>query len=181
VGSVPRGILLQDWGTAARSLMVTEVHGREGVFSEIRTAVRHAAVYGLGNVLAKAIGFLMLPFYTHYLVPADYGLLEILDLSFSLLGMVFYMGISPALLRSYAVARSPEEKKTLVSSAFLFMLATGVVIFAIGLGWVRPASNLLFGPKMPSYYLLLSFASFAVTYVTNLPARARKVGRSHDH
>ena len=50
------------------------VQQREAVTNEIRTAARHSAVYGLGAVAVKAVGFLMLPVYTHYLTPADYGI-----------------------------------------------------------------------------------------------------------
>src|SRR5215469_10072550 len=86
---------------------------------EIGTAVRHSAVYGLGNILAKAFGFLMLPLYTHYLTPSDIGLFEIMDLSISLFGMVLQMGIAPALLRSYAAAPSLGEKNKAVSTVFI--------------------------------------------------------------
>jgi O-antigen/teichoic acid export membrane protein len=139
------------------------------IATEIRTAVRHSAVYGLGNVLAKGIGFFMLPFYTHYLSPVDYGVLEILDLSMSLLGMFVNMGITAALLRSYARAESESEKKKTISTAFIFVIATGLLLYVLGIGLVRPVSGLLFGPKVPSTYLLISFTSFVLAYIATLP------------
>ena len=149
--------------------MVEAIREREAVAKEIQTAVRHTAVYGLGGVLAKAVGFLMLPFYTHYLTPADYGILEILDLSMSLLGMFLNMGMTAALLRCHAAAQTLEEKQKAVGTAFLFVMVTGVVTFFLALGLVRPASALLFGPQVPSKYLLVSFASFILSYIANLP------------
>src|SRR5271156_1388145 len=74
---------------------------RGAVIKEIGTAVRHSVVYGIGGVLTKAVSFLLLPFYTHYLIPRDYGVLEILDLSMSLLAMFLNMGIMAAMLRYY--------------------------------------------------------------------------------
>jgi len=149
--------------------MVQAIQERERVTREIRAAVRHSAVYGLGTVLAKAMGFLMIPFYTRYLNPVDYGILEILDLSMSLLGMFLNMGMTAALLRSYAGAPSHEEKRTAVSTAFLFAAATGLATFLLALGLIRPVSALLFGPGVPSTYLLLSFSSFIAGYIANLP------------
>ena len=87
------------------------VQEQQTIAKEIQTAVRHSVVYGLGNVLTKALGFFMLPFYTHYLNPADYGVLEILDLSMSLLGMFLNMGITAAVLRCYSAAKSDEERR----------------------------------------------------------------------
>jgi hypothetical protein len=39
---------------------------------------RHSAIYALGVLLNRAAGFLMLPLYTRYLTPADYGAVEML-------------------------------------------------------------------------------------------------------
>jgi len=148
---------------------VESVQERESITQEIRTALRHTTVYGLTNVLAKAVGFLMLPFYTHYLNPTEYGIVEILDLSMTLFGMFLNMGLTVAILRRYAAAESLEEKRKVISTAFLFVAATGLVIFILGLGLVRPVSAHLLGPKVPATYLLLSFSSFALLYITSVP------------
>jgi O-antigen/teichoic acid export membrane protein len=126
-------------------------------------------MYGVGSIIIKALGFLMLPFYTHYLPPSDYGLLEILDLSMSLLGMLLHLGIAPAVLRSYSGSKTAEEKKRTISTAFLFVTATGVFTFLAGVGLVGPISVKLFGPKVPSTYLFLSFTSFVLSYLCTMP------------
>jgi O-antigen/teichoic acid export membrane protein len=149
--------------------MVAAVQERDNTLYEIQTAIRHMAVYGIGNVLVKALGFLMLPFYTHYLGPADYGILEILDLSMSVFALVLNMGITPAFLRCYAGAPSAEEKRQIVSSGCIFGLATGVLTFLVGIGLVGPASAALFGPSIPALYLGLSFTAIVVNYMANLP------------
>src|ERR1035438_4662389 len=153
----------------ARGLTMTAIQERQTIQREIGTAVRHSLVYGLGSVAVKGLGFLMVPFYTHYLKPADYGILEILDLSISLLGMVLNMGITAALLRSYAAAASPEQKRKVVSTAFLFVAATGVITFLLSVGLVRPVSHMLLGPGVSAKYLLISLSSFVLAYIANLP------------
>jgi O-antigen/teichoic acid export membrane protein len=149
--------------------MVETAQERTSVLTEVRTAVRHGIVYGLGSVLAKAIGFLMLPFYTRYLSPADYGVLEILDLGMSLIGMVLHMGVAPALLRAYGTAQTADEKRQAVSTAFIFVSATGLVTLGIGLAFISDASAMLFGPELPARYLLISFTAFIFSYITSLP------------
>jgi hypothetical protein len=81
--------------------MVTTARYGDNILQEIRTAVRHMAVYGAGNIMVKALGFLMLPFYTRYPSPKDYGVLEILDLSMSVFALVLNMGLTPAFLRVF--------------------------------------------------------------------------------
>jgi O-antigen/teichoic acid export membrane protein len=149
--------------------MPAAVQEKESVSKEIGTAVRHSAVYGLGSVLIKVLSFFMLPFYTYYLSPSDYGTLEILDLSMSLFGMFLNMGMTAALLRSYAAAPSEGEQRKVVSTGFLFTIVTGLITFFVGLHWVTPASIALLGPATPSKYLLMSFGSFILGYIANLP------------
>ena len=145
------------------------IQEQESIATEIQTAVRHSAVYGLGNVLAKALGFLMLPVYTHYLTPKDYGILEVLDLSMSVLAMFLNMGITAAVLRSYAGAKSIEAKQHIVSTAFLSVVITGLAVFFAGLPFVGWGSALIFGPGVPARYLLVSFAAFVLGYIAMLP------------
>jgi O-antigen/teichoic acid export membrane protein len=119
------------------------IQEQETVAREIQLAVRHTAMYGVGSIVIKALSFFMLPFYTHYLTPGDYGVLEILDLSMSLFGMVLHMGIAPALLRVYAAGRTAEEKRITVSSASLLLFASGLLTFELWIGRMRPLSKLL--------------------------------------
>ena len=137
--------------------------------TEIKTAVRHSFVYGLGNVLAKALGFCMIPFYTHYLTPRDYGVLEILDLSMSLLGMFLAMGMTAAMLRSYVGAKTEQERHRIVGTAFVFVLGTGLGTFLLMLTVVRQVSVMVVGPDTPPTYLLTAFSSFIVGYIANVP------------
>jgi O-antigen/teichoic acid export membrane protein len=149
--------------------MVESVQERETILQEIQTAVRHMAVYGVGNLLVKALGFLMLPFYTHYLGPRDYGILEILDLSMTLFALVLNMGLVPAFLRCYAAAASPEEKRRLVSTGCVFGFISGLLTFVAGVGLVRPTTQLLFGAGVPTIYVLISFAALVLNYMSTLP------------
>jgi O-antigen/teichoic acid export membrane protein len=137
---------------------------------EIRAAVRHSAVYSLGNVLAKAIGFLLLPLYTHYLSPDDYGVLEILDLTMSLVGMFTNMGMAASVLRYYHNAPSEKEKRRVISTAFWFVTATGAVLLVAAAAAARPVTTLLFHSGVPSRCFLLSFASFTLGYIINVPS-----------
>ena len=42
-------------------------------------------------------------------------------------------------------------------------------MFLLSLGFVRPVSAFVFGPTVSSKYLLLSFSSFILGYIANLP------------
>lgn len=141
----------------------------QGTTREIGQAVKHSFVYGLGGVLQKAVGVLLLPFYTHYLRPSDYGILEILNLTMTLTGMFLAMGIPSGVLRYYAAAQTEDEKRRIVSSAYVCVAAIGFGLFAGGWMFAGPASRLLLGPSAPRSYLLLMLAYFVLGYINTVP------------
>src|SRR6478672_8130421 len=145
---------------------------QQSTFGEIATAVRHTCIYGIGGVLVKGIGFVLLPLYTHYLSPRDYGLLEVLELGISLLAMFLNMGVTAALLRYYGAAQTAAEKRKIVSTIFSFAIATSAVVFVIGSLVVRPATYFLLGPGVPTNYLFIALVAFLIAYIGNIPYTA---------
>ena len=135
---------------------------RQSLSGEIGTAVKHSFIYGVGGVLVKMVGFLLLPFYTHYLSPVDYGVLEVLDVTMSLLGMFLNMGITAALLRYYGAAQTEEERRKVVGTIFVFTVVTGLAVLFAGLAAVPAVSRLVLGPSIPATYLLLAFCCFVI-------------------
>ena len=160
---------------------MTATEQRLSINAEMRVAVRHSLVYGLGTVAAKAMGFLMLPLYTHFLSPRDYGILEILDLTMTLIGMFLNMGMTAAILRFYNVCREPSEKHKVISTAFLFVIATGVLALLGAVLFARSITTLLLSSAVPGIYFVISFSSFTLGYITNVPnayIQAREASRT---
>jgi O-antigen/teichoic acid export membrane protein len=150
---------------------MTGTQKQRSAIAEIGAAAQHGFVYGIGTVVTKILSFAMLPFYTHRLTPADYGTLEILDLSMAILGMIVNMGMTPAFLRHFGSAKDERERNTTVSTAFLFAVASGAFIFFVCLPLIPPLSRALVGAQTPSRYLLLSFSTLVLGYIAN-PVRA---------
>jgi O-antigen/teichoic acid export membrane protein len=48
-------------------------------------------------------------------------------------------------------------------------LVTGALTFAAGLPLIRPVSEMLFGPSVPSQYALIAFAALVLNYMATLP------------
>ena len=49
--------------------------------TSFRRLGRETLLYGLGFFLSRAVSFVMLPVYTRYLSTADYGVLQLLDMT----------------------------------------------------------------------------------------------------
>lgn len=107
--------------------------------SQIRALGRHSLVYGAGIILGKLASFIMLPVYTRYLTPADYGVLELLGMTIDVIGMIAGIGLASSVFKFYADAEGQEEKNRVISTA---------AIAAVGLASLASALGFLFSPLL---------------------------------
>ncbi|MCL6432168.1 MAG: hypothetical protein K6V36_15135, partial [Anaerolineae bacterium] len=66
-------------------------------------------LYGISLLLTRTASFLLFPVYTRFLSPADYGVLELLDLTLYAFGTLLGMRIGDALLYRWAACSSDED------------------------------------------------------------------------
>jgi O-antigen/teichoic acid export membrane protein len=73
----------------------------------------------------------LLPLYTRYLTPSDYGILEIFQVTVEILSIIFVMGISSALFMSYFNYEDQEKKKTVISTALIFLTVISLSVMIL--------------------------------------------------
>src|SRR5262249_52982986 len=61
---------------------------RSTMWRFLKDVTRHTSIYGMGEMASKVIGFFLLPLYTHFLTPADYGVLGLLYITMRVLDIV---------------------------------------------------------------------------------------------
>lgn len=66
-----------------------------------RDIFKHSSIYLIGQILTRMASVLLLPFYTHVLSPADYGVTAILDLTAALLATFIAGGMVSAVTRHH--------------------------------------------------------------------------------
>jgi O-antigen/teichoic acid export membrane protein len=103
------------------------------VRSQIVRLGRNTAIYGLGQVLLRMVSLLLLPLYTSYLTPADYGISSILGVMTYFLTPVFALGISGALGIVYFGGEERATREATIWTAFT-TLAVSAAVLAVG-GW----------------------------------------------
>lgn len=100
------------------------------MFDSIRRLTQHALIYGAGHILTRAVGFLLLPLYTHALSQEDFGLLSLLFAYLAAMTIVYGFGIDSAFFRYYVLAQDRAEKRAVFSAAYLFV-ASLTVLFTL--------------------------------------------------
>ena len=70
----------------------------------------------------KLISFLLLPVFTHYLTPKDYGIISMVTFTIGILNLIYNPGIMSGAQRLYFDTEVLSERKKLLGSAFVFFL-----------------------------------------------------------
>lgn len=109
--------------------------------SSNRTFLTHAAVYGFGMLLLQVSGVVLLPLYTRYLIPADFGILEILERTGSvLIVLLMANGVSGAAFSFFCQAREDRERARIVATVSLVIWLGILVGLVIVLAAAQPLS-----------------------------------------
>jgi O-antigen/teichoic acid export membrane protein len=132
------------------------------VASELKVISKHSSIYGLSNVLNRIVSFILLPVYTHYLTPADYGLMDLLYFTTAFIGMVLEMGINSAVSRFYFESEDQKKRNIVVSSAFygFGVGSTAIVLFFIaGSGYL---TELIFEGREYTNLMIIALVGLAL-------------------
>ena len=112
---------------------------------QLKRLGKHSAIYGLGGLVSRILAVLLLPLYTHYLSPADYGQIETLIALTIVLTIVLRFGISSAFFRFYFDADDPSARRIVLRTSFWFTMTMATVGLVLVVALAGPISELLFG------------------------------------
>jgi O-antigen/teichoic acid export membrane protein len=115
------------------------------MFDQVARLARHSAVYGLGGLVSRILAVLLLPLYTRYLTPHDYGAVETLVALSAVLVTVLRLGLPTAFFRFYFDAVGDGARLRLVRTSFWFTMAVATTALAAGLACAGPLARALFG------------------------------------
>jgi O-antigen/teichoic acid export membrane protein len=86
----------------------------------------------LGKSAQKLIGFFILPILTRYLSPEDFGVISVMALIQTGLGLIYNPGVNSASQRLYYDAKNESEKRNIIGSGFLFFLLFPSIVILLG-------------------------------------------------
>ncbi len=124
------------------------------IAARIKELARHSAVYGVGSLVSRFIAVLLLPLYTRFLSPADYGLIETLIALSAVLTVLLAAGVKSAFFRFYF---DDEDKRKVIRTSFWFTMASGTAGLVAGLALAAPISELLFDTSSHADLVRASF------------------------
>jgi O-antigen/teichoic acid export membrane protein len=85
---------------------------------------RHSLIYAAGIFASKGVAFLLLPVYTRYLTPADYGILQLIVMTMEVIALIAGSRLAHGIFHFYHKAETERDKRSVLSTALALLVMT---------------------------------------------------------
>lgn len=89
----------------------------------------------LAGASTQIAALILLPLFTFYLSPADYGIFSLVSLTITILALIYNPGVMSATIRLFHNTTDESERKLLIGSAHLFFLLIPIIPIIVGLAF----------------------------------------------
>ncbi len=116
------------------------------------------SIYGISTILSQLISFFLLPLYTSYLSPQDYGILSLVGVFSGGYSILSNFGVGSAVFRFAGMADSEDVKKVYLDNAQFANIAINLFFLVLSVGFSSFLAYWLF--QSNDYRLFLIFGIF---------------------
>ena len=129
----------------------------------------NAVLYALVLGLQRVVGVLMLPVYTHYLTPADYGVLQLLDMTGDIAAILFTAGLSGGVARLYYRAADEASRKRVLSTALLLEAGLALIGSLLVITFAPELHRIVMRGAGSTLLLRIAAVNFSLSVLTAVP------------
>lgn len=138
--------------------------------SDVRKTARYAAIYALGVFINRAVSFIMLPIYTRFLSPRDYGTIELLTMTVDVFGMIASVGLTAAVFRFYYKYNEQKKRNEVISTISILLIMFYFLASTLGLSMSHIfADTILDSTNESILYFRLIFITFFLQAFIEVP------------
>jgi O-antigen/teichoic acid export membrane protein len=124
---------------------------------EIVSIGKHSSIYVVGQALSRAVGFFMIPVYTRYIAPSNYGAMELIEILTSILLLTISIGASDGMSRYYYGEKDLARRNRVVSTVIIGFALIAIPFVALFWFGAELISSLVLDETKYTYILQLSF------------------------
>jgi len=135
------------------------------MFGDIKILGKETVIYGISTIVARLFNFILLPLYTYYLSPDEYGIVATVFSAIAFLNVIYGLGLNQGYMRFYKEEKSLSFTMSMIffsSTIFSFLL----LIFSSSFSKLLGIGNL--GQKLLVYSsIILFFDSLSLIPLTD--------------
>lgn len=133
---------------------------------QLNRLARHTLTYGLGRILGKFVSFLLLPVFTTYLTPEDYGISSILGVIVFILTPIFSLGFGAALAPCYYEGNNRERKEATIWTALSILTLSAITLAVLSFLLANQISIVAFQTSQYQYLVRLTLLAISFSILT---------------
>ena len=135
---------------------------------ESKLLAKHSLIYAIGNAMNRVVALLLLPVYTRFLTPYDYGIKELVGLSTDIISVLLATTISGAIYRFYFEYEDEKNKNEVISSAVIALACIGSIALGVLYLNTRFFAELILDSSDLSHFFTISFTSMWFQSLNNI-------------
>lgn len=134
---------------------------------KIAELTKNTLVYGVGVIINRFLGLLLLPVFTSYLSPSDYGVAAIAGVLTLVLAGLFTLGTGQSMGLCYFARPPGQARMRIVWTTAALLSANATILTAVGIWLSDPISSLLLATPRYGYVFALALAGLAAQSVAD--------------
>ena len=132
----------------------------------MQRVLQDSSLYLAANLMTRIVGFLAIPFYSRFLSPAEYGLIELVELSTQTIAIALGLqAIGTALTRLYHDESSEAGQRAVASTCVLTSLGLSLVVTIVACAGAEALGAAMFHT---TEYTRLLQAAFVAMFFANI-------------
>ena len=108
------------------------------------------AIYGLSSIVGRLLNYLLVPLYTRYFIPAEYGVVTELYAYVAFLVIILTYGLETAFFR---FSQKQYDKKLVYSTSLISLIVSSILFVVLMISSQQSIANWLEYPQNPEYII----------------------------
>ena len=93
--------------------------------------LKNTIIYSLGRILPQAVNFILLPIYSEYLSPSQYGIIESMIVFSTILTIIFSFATERSMFRIYYDYKKEDDKKKFIGNTTILIAISATFFFGL--------------------------------------------------
>ena len=136
---------------------------------------KHGLIYAVGSSMHSLLAIFLIPLYTQYLEPSDYGVLGLLMVVSNVASLIVLSGGGAAMMRSFYDYDTDYGKNTVISTTLYWVLFNGFVVTVLCSLTYTNISQLIFSTEDKGILILFMTITGSVSALKNIPQNVFKL------
>lgn len=126
---------------------------------EVLSVGKHSLIYVVGQAISRGVGFFMIPIYTRYISPTNYGIMDMADILAGVLVMVISLNVADSMARFYYAVKDEYERRRIVSTVLLGFGTLAIPVVGLFVLFTDGLVRLIAEDPGVKFYLQIAFAT----------------------